>query len=56
MTVDVKFTKQEMIDAMDKLFDVKWKNVKYYDEAVADALAIYNVAMKESSTLKLMRK
>ena len=52
----ISSTKQEMIDAMDKLFDVKWKNVKYYDEAVADALAIYNVAMKESSTLKLMRK
>jgi len=41
---------------MDKLYDVPWDNVKYKDEAVADALAIHNVASKESSTLKLMRR
>lgn len=48
--------KNEMIVAMDKLYKVPWKKVKYFDEAVADALAIYAVAVRQSSTLKLFKK
>lgn len=52
----ISSTKQEMIDAMDKIYNVNWFGVKYKDEAIADALAIHNVAMHESSTLKLMMR
>ena len=52
----ISSTKQEMIDAMDKIYEISWTGKKYIDEAVADAIAIYNVAMKESSTLKLMKR
>lgn len=48
--------KQEMIDAMSKIYKVKWTGIKYIDEAVADALGIHNVALKESATLKLVNK
>lgn len=47
-------SKKEIIDAIDKLYDFKWAMVKYKDEAVADALAVFNVAMKQSNVLKLM--
>ena len=52
----ISATKQETIDAIKELYDVPWDNVKYRDEAVADALAIHHVATKQSSTLKLMRR
>jgi len=68
----ISATKIETMIAIDKLYDVPitkgigknrkgeivalWSGVGYIDEAVADALAIYNVAMKESSTLKLMKR
>ena len=48
-------TKKEMITAVGKLYDVTWKGVKYYDEAVADALAIYHTALQQSNTLRLFR-
>jgi Holliday junction resolvasome RuvABC endonuclease subunit len=48
-------TKQDTIDAIAKLYKVPWANVKYKDEAVADAIAIYHVASKQSSTLKLFK-
>jgi len=48
-------TKQEMITAIDKLYHVKWKNVKYKDEAVADALAIHYTATKQSNVLHLFK-
>jgi Holliday junction resolvasome RuvABC endonuclease subunit len=46
-------TKQETIDAIAKIYDVPWAKTKYKDEAVADAIAVYHVASKQSSTLKL---
>ena len=48
--------KNEMIVAMDKVYKVHWKKVKYFDEAVADSLAVHYVATKQSSTLKLFKK
>ena len=49
-------SKGEMIVAMAKLYDVPWTKTKYIDEAVADALAIHAVAVRQSSTLKLFKK
>lgn len=46
--------KSEMIDAVKKIYDVKWKNVKYHDEAVADSIAVFHVAYKNSSVLKTL--
>jgi len=48
-------TKQEMITAVDKLYDVPWKETKYKDEAIADALAIYHTALKQSNVLQLFK-
>jgi len=45
-----------MIEAIDRLYEVEWKKVKYYDEAVADALAVHYVASKQSQVLKMMRQ
>jgi len=47
--------KREMIEAMDKIYNVEWTGIKYKDEAVADALAVHNVASKQSPMLKLFR-
>jgi Holliday junction resolvasome RuvABC endonuclease subunit len=47
--------KSEMIDAITKLYDVPWKKVKYHDEAVADAIAVYHTAVGLSPTLKLLK-
>jgi Holliday junction resolvasome RuvABC endonuclease subunit len=49
-------TKGDMIEAINKLYDVHWTEVGYKDEAIADALAIHYVATKQSSTLKLLKK
>jgi len=49
-------TKQDMIDKINYLYDVPWFDVKYKDEAVADALAIHYAAMEMSSTLRLLKK
>ena len=46
-------TKDEMIEAISKLYTVKWKNIKYADEAIADALAVHYVAMQNSPVLKM---
>jgi Holliday junction resolvasome RuvABC endonuclease subunit len=51
----VSATKEEMVVAMNKLYVVDWFHVGYKDEAVADALAIYHVASKNSAVLKMMR-
>ena len=48
-------TKEDMINAIDKLYAVNWRGVKYIDEAVADALAIHYVASRESPTLRLFK-
>lgn len=49
-------TKEDMIDAVDKLYRVAWQRVKYFDEAVADALAVHYVASKQSQVLKMMKQ
>ena len=49
-------TKQEMVGAIHKKYRVNWTGTKYIDEAVADALAIHYVAMKQSATLKMMKR
>jgi len=49
-------TKEDMIEAIDKLYDVDWTKVKYIDEAVADALAIHYVATKQSQMLKMLKR
>lgn len=48
-------TKKEMIDAITKLYPVPWKKVKYADEAIADAIAVYHTAIDLSPTLKLLK-
>ena len=46
-------TKKETIDAIDKIYKVNWTKVKYKDEAIADALAVYHVARSQSSILTM---
>ena len=48
-------TKEDMIEAIDKIYEVEWTGTKYIDEAVADALAVYYVATKQSELLKMSR-
>lgn len=48
-------TKQETIDAITLLYQVPWANVKYKDEAVADAIAVYHVALHQSTVLKFFK-
>ncbi len=52
----ISATKQETIDAISKVYDIKWNNVKYKDEAIADALSVHYVASKKSATLKLFKR
>ncbi len=47
-------TKNDMVELMKKEYNLKWYNVKWRDEAVADALAIHNVARQQSSILKFL--
>jgi len=50
-------TKDDIIEAVGKLYDtVAWTGIKYVDEAVADALAIHNVANQQSQLLKMMKR
>jgi Holliday junction resolvasome RuvABC endonuclease subunit len=48
-------TKTEMIDAIKKLYNVPFTKVKYYNEAVADAMAIHYTATQLSQTLKMLK-
>jgi Holliday junction resolvasome RuvABC endonuclease subunit len=48
-------TKDEMIQAIQKVYTVQWSKVKYINEAVADALAVHFVASRFSSTMKMMK-
>lgn len=47
--------KDEMVQIISKLYDVSWKGVKWNDQAVADALAVFHVARQQSNVLKLMK-
>lgn len=49
----ISASKNETIVAINHIYDVKFTGIKYKDEAVADAMAIYNVARLQSSTIKL---
>ena len=49
-------TKEDMVEAIDRLYEVNWTNTKYIDEAVADALAVHYVASKQSQILKYMKR
>lgn len=49
-------TKEDMIEAIDRLYEMDWTGTKYIDEAVADALAVHYVATLQSPTLKFMRR
>jgi Holliday junction resolvasome RuvABC endonuclease subunit len=51
-----KLSKREMIDIVQKKYGHDWipEGVKWRDEAVADALAIYYVATKQSDLLKMI--
>ena len=47
--------KQEMISAVDDLYEVPWEGIGYRDEAVADALAIHYTASKQSNVIQLFK-
>jgi len=46
-------TKQATIDCINEYYRVPWTGKKYKDEAIADALAIYDVAKNYSNIFKL---
>lgn len=48
-------TKTEMVNAIGNVYDMPYVGVKYKDEAIADAMAIYHTAVKLSPTLKLLK-
>jgi len=48
--------KREMIEAIDKLYEINWTGTKYKDEAIADSLAVYHTISAQSPTLRLFRK
>ena len=47
--------KKEMINKMKTLYHVDWTGIKYKDEAIADALGVYDVASKNSAIIKFFR-
>lgn len=48
-------SKTEMIEAIKEELVIKWRNIKYIDEAVADASAVYLTAVSKSELLKFMK-
>jgi len=50
-------SKDEMIGAISSIYpQVPWVKTKYIDEAVADAMAVYHAATKQSSVLKMFNQ
>lgn len=47
-------TKREIINAIDKIYSIRWKGIKYKDEAIADSLAIHHTAVINSNLLKVI--
>lgn len=47
-------TKEEMKEAISKLYTVPWTGLKGKDEHIADAIAVYHTAKTQSPTLKLL--
>jgi len=52
----ISSTKTEVIDAVEEMLEYKISGPKYVREAIADALAIYNVAHMNSPTLKILTR
>jgi len=49
--------KDEMVTKINVLYHpVAWKNTKWRDEGIADALAIHYIALQQSTALKMMMK
>lgn len=48
-------SKSNMIELIREEYDPEFTGVKWKDEAIADALAIYHVAMKHSTILQILR-
>lgn len=48
-------SKNEMIERMCVLYNIPVKGVKYYDEAICDAMAVYNIAKIYSPVLKFYK-
>lgn len=51
----ISATKAETIEAIDNQYAVPWMAHKYQNEAVADAMAIFHVALEQSSFLKFYK-
>jgi len=47
--------KDEMVALIDQFYEIPWKGIKWHDQAVADAMAVFHVADQQSSILKVMR-
>jgi len=52
----ISAAKQEVINAIDQEYQVDWTNTKYIDEALADSIAIYHVAKKQSPLIKYLNR
>lgn len=52
----ISASKAEVIQAVEGTFDTVITGPKYAREAIADALAIYNVAHRDSPTLKILTR
>jgi len=46
-------SKEEMIQTINKFYQVDWKGTKYADEAIADAIAIFHCACFQSPVIKM---
>lgn len=49
-------TKSEVVYEIDSKYKVPWPNAKYKKEAIADAIAVYNVAYKNSHVIRTFCK
>ena len=49
-------TKADTVEAIDRLYDVPFTNIGYKDEAIADAISVYHVAIRQSTVLRMMKK
>lgn len=49
-------TKDAMRERIAELYDVPWTGVKYRDEAIADAIGVYDTARSHSPALQMMER
>jgi Holliday junction resolvasome RuvABC endonuclease subunit len=52
----ISASKAEVISAIEATFEMQLTGPKYRKEAIADALAIYNIAQATSPTLQILTK